>query len=184
MKSYYNDAKIEPFVLPFDERFSEAKAKAKTNNVLVPPSVPPFVPPIVPPFVPPFVSQCVSPCLCSILTMMLVIIFWVNFGKINKKYFYIIKSTYRHKFNIKGFRKTGFRTRIVKVLYTHKKFLRTVLLILCLEDFYLNLRHTPLAQAQLNNWNIAHTCKQLAKIKLDITHIPYNELDQHFKKMY
>jgi 7-cyano-7-deazaguanine synthase in queuosine biosynthesis len=68
------------------------------------------------------------------------------------------------------------------VLYTHKKFLRTVLLIVCLGDFYLNLIHTPLAQAQLNNWNKAHTCKQRAKIKLDNTYKAYSESDQQCKK--
>ena len=114
---------------------------------------------------------------------MWVVTFLVSFGKIKKKYFDIIKSTYRHKFNSKGFRKTGFRIRKRKVLYTHKKLLRTVLLILCLGVLHLNLRHTPLAQAQLNNWNIAYTYKQLAKIKLDNNYKAYNELDQHFKKL-
>ncbi len=87
------------------------------------------------------------------------------FGKLNKKCFDIIKSKYRHKFNSRGFRKTGFRIRKRKVLYTHKKLLRTVLLILCLGDFYLNLRRTSIAQVQLSNWNIAYTYEQIAKIK-------------------
>ena len=69
-----------------------------------------------------------------------------------------------------------------KVLYTHKKLLRTVLLILCLGDFYLNLRHTPIAQVQLSNWNIAYTYEQLAKDKLDNNYKTYKELDQYFKK--
>ncbi len=60
-----------------------------------------------------------------------------------------------------------------KVLYTHKKLLRTVLLILCLGDFCLNLRHTPIAQVQLSNWNIAYTFEQLAKIKLDNNYKAY-----------
>ncbi len=80
--------------------------------------------------------------------MMMLVNVLVSFGKINKKYFDIIKSTYRHKFNSKGFSKTGFRIRKRKVLYMHRKLLRIVLLILCLGDFYLNLRHTPLAQVQ------------------------------------
>jgi hypothetical protein len=87
-------------------------------------------------------------------------------GELNKKYFDIIKSTYKHKFNSKGFRKTGFRIKKRKVLYTYKKPLRTVVLILCFGDIYLNLRHTPLAlaQVQLSNWNIAYKYEQLAKI--------------------
>jgi hypothetical protein len=64
----------------------------------------------------------------------MLVTFLVRFGKINKKYFDIIKSTYRHKFNSKGFRKTGFRKRKRKVLYAHRKLLRTVLLFLCLGD--------------------------------------------------
>jgi hypothetical protein len=114
--------------------------------------------------------------------IMMLVIFWVRFGKIEKKYLYIIKSKYRHKFKSKGFRKTGFRIRKEKVLYTHKKLLRTVLLILCFGEFYLNLRHTPLAQVQLSNWNIAYTNEQLAKIKSGNNYKAYKELDQHFKK--
>jgi hypothetical protein len=48
--------------------------------------------------------------------VMLLIIFWVNFRKVNKKYFDIIKSTYRHKFSSKRSRNTGFRARKAKVL--------------------------------------------------------------------
>jgi hypothetical protein len=54
-------------------------------------------------FVSPFLPPFVSPCFCSILTVMFIMIFWASFGKINKKYFDIIKSTYRHKFSSKGF---------------------------------------------------------------------------------
>ena len=72
--------------------------------------------------------------------------FLINIGKINKKYFDSINSLYMHKFNSKGFKKTRFRIRKQKVLHTHRKILRTVLLIVCMGDFYLNLRHAPLVQ--------------------------------------
>jgi hypothetical protein len=78
--------------------------------------------------------------------------------------------------------KTGFKIRKRKVLYTHRKLLRTVLLIICLADFYLNLRHTPRAQVQHSNWNIAYTFEQLAKIKSDSTYKACKEIAQHFKK--
>jgi hypothetical protein len=124
-------------------------------------------------FVPPFVS----PFLCSVLTVILLIIFWVNYKKINKIYFNILKSKYRLKFSSKRF-----RARKAKVLYTHKKLLRTVLLILFLGDCYLNLKHTSIVQLQLSNWNIAYTHVQLAKTNLDKNYKTYNELDQYFKK--
>jgi hypothetical protein len=76
----------------------------------------------------------------------------------------------------------GFRIRKRKELYTHKKTLRTVLLIICLGDFYLNLRHTLLTQLQIINWNIAYTYEQIAKIKLGNNYKAYKELDQYFKK--
>ena len=84
-------------------------------------------------------------------------IFLVNTGKINKKYFDIIKSLYMHKFKSKRFKRTRFRIRKRKVLHTHRKILRTVLLIVCMGDFYLNLRQAPLVQVQPSNWSIAYT---------------------------
>jgi hypothetical protein len=40
--------------------------------------------------------------------IMLLLIFWARYGKINKKYLDISKSTYRQKVNNKGCRKLGF----------------------------------------------------------------------------
>ena len=68
------------------------------------------------------------------------------------------------------------------MLHTHSQLLKTVLLILCIGDFYLNLRHVPLAPVQISNWNIAFTYEQLEKIKSDNTKRVYREIAQHFKK--
>jgi hypothetical protein len=74
------------------------------------------------------------------------VIFLVSGGKVkikinitNKNFFDIIKSTYKDEFNSRGIRKTGLRIKKRKVVLAHQKLMRTILLIICLGDFLLNL---------------------------------------------
>ena len=81
--------------------------------------------------------------------------------KNKEKYFEIIKSIYKYKFNNQEFIKTRFLLRKRKLLDKHRQILKIRLLILCISEVILNLRKLPIHQVQNSNWNIAYAYDQL-----------------------
>ena len=85
----------------------------------------------------------------------------VKMNKIKQKHFQIIKYIYAQKFNKQGFIKTRFLVRKRKLLDIHRLILKTGLLIYCIGEVSLKLRHVPIKQVQYCNWNIAYAFDQL-----------------------